>query len=429
VEQFYNIQAEIDILGGILTDNDNLIEVIDILKPEDFFKGTHKNLYQGMIALYSQEKPVDITNLVNFFRNDIGAFGGISGLSEIMAKAAPHFSRSHAEIIKEKSNMRKLQLILQHTLQDLAKNSYDEALNKIQGDALNLSSDNESEYVTDTELMKRTIETIEFNYQNKGQTLGIESGLPSLDKAISGFEKGMVYVVAGRPSMGKTAFTLNLIQKFSEKHRGLFYSQEMNEQQLGMRRLAMKAMIDAAKLKSGNLQDNDFITLVQRGSQISQGGCVTSCKSSVHVNEILAHGKKMKLQGGIDFIAVDHLDLMDNSEMGENLRIQTTTKMKRLKTIAKELECPVIVLSQLSRAVEMRADKRPMLSDLKESAGVEENSDIVLMLYRDEYYNKDTEKKNLVEVIIGKQRDGRTGTLEFAWMPQYQMFAELDRYR
>lgn len=427
MEQFYNIKAETDILGGILTNNDNLIEVIDLIKAEDFYKGTHKALYRAMVALYSQEKPIDITNLLNLFKNDLSEVGGFSEITGLLNNASPHFSKSHAKIIKENSDLRKLQETLYKTLKDLKGKSFKDAMQDAQNKIIALNSTNEALMVNDEALMVITLKTIEENFSRGGGILGLKGNIDTLDKAINGFQKKKLYVAAGRPGMGKSAFALNLVENISRNHNVLYYSLEMPEEELGLRRLAMNALIDTAKIERGNMTDLEWERIIRKSNDISRHKCLTCCKPKIHLTEIRGQLKKMQLTAGIDLLVIDHTGYMDLSGMGDTLREQTSNLYAELKNLSKDFDIPVLALSQLSRAVEQRADKRPMLSDLKESSGIEENADVVMLLYRDEYYNPNTQDARVIEVNIAKQRGGRTGVIKLGWQGDMQLITDIYR--
>lgn len=421
---YANLQAEQEVLGAILIKNDNLIEVIDILDTQDFFSEKHRLLYEAMKALYAQEKPIDITTLMDYFRNDLSSIGGFSYLTNLINSAVT-FNKQHVNIIKEKSHARTLQHLLIKSLKDLETKPFKEVLIELQDKSLNIDTIEQNYFVNDVELMTKTMDMIQANYERGGGIIGISTGIKAIDTAINGLQKKKLYVIAGRPGMGKSALAINICQNVSKTHKVDYYSLEMSEEELGLRRLAMTALIDSAKIERGQLTEKEWLRVTQKMSEISKNGCITNCKPKIHINSIRAQAKKRKLQGGLDLIIVDHLGLMDYTGMGDTLREQTSKVCEELKNIAKEFDIPVIILSQLNRGVEQRADKRPMLSDLKETSGIEENADVVMLLYRDEYYNKQTADKNIIECNIAKQRGGRTGVVRLAWMGDYQKIADI----
>ncbi len=427
LEPIANLQAEQDILASILVDNNIIAEVISILEPSDFFAEKNRLLYQAMSSLYTQDKPIDITTLTERFGGNLDKIGGFTHIANLLSSGLPNFNIEHVKIIKEKSNKRKLQKSLAETLENMDKQDFKTLINSVQESAFLIDNPENAHYINDEELMTRTVQMIENNYKKGGGILGIQTKIGSLDKAINGLQKKKLYVIAARPGMGKSALALNINQRVSKEYNSLYYSLEMAEEELGLRRLAMTTLIDSERLERGNMKDSEWTSLIQKAGWIGNYKSVTNCRPGIHVNEITAQAKKLKLQNKLDCIIIDHLGLMDTKGMGDGIREQTTNICIRLKNIAKDLDIPVIVLSQLSRNCEMRANKRPMLADLKESGGVEENADVVMLLYRDEYYNKDTDQKNTIECNIAKQRGGRTGTIKLAWKPEYQLIADFSR--
>lgn len=426
IKRFKNIAAEQNILGSILNTNNVLIDVVDKLESNDFYSSKHMIIYNAMYELYKENKQIDITTLYNKLGSQITEVGGLTYLSELIAAAMPRHIKEHTEIVKEKSKMRNLKNSLEKTLDELynsGKTSSD-LVNTIQNLTLNLSHNLQKDTLKDSELMEKTLNIIQANYEAGGDILGLKTGINTLDRAINGLQKKKLYIIAGRPGMAKSAFALNIAQKISETKNVLYYSLEMAEEELGLRRLAMASFIDSAKIERGKLEDTEWSKIANTANFISSCKCNTNCTPAVHINTVRADCKRMQIQQGIDALIIDYIGIMSMKNMGDSIREQITNLCIQLKNIAKEFDIPVIALSQLSRGVEARADKRPMLSDLKESGGVEENADVVMLLYRDEYYNKETEFKNLLEVDIAKQRGGRTGRINLAWLPQYQKVAD-----
>ena len=306
------------------------------------------------------------------------------------------------------------------------KASAADIVNWIQNQSMVINESAKSSAITDKELMQKTLDMIQINHENGGGILGFETGVRVLDRAINGLQKKKLYVIAGRPGMAKSAVALNLAQKLSENKNVLYYSLEMAEEELGLRRLAMKSFVDSVKIERGNMSEDEWLKIGEFSARISEGKCITDCTPETHLNTMRAQCKKMQLQGGLDALIIDYLALMSKKNMGDNIREQLNNICVGLKNMAKDFNIPVILLSQLSRAPDARVDHRPMLSDLKETGGVEENADVVMLLYRDDYYDKETEEKNIIEVNIAKQRNGRTGVIKLAWLPQYLKIADLD---
>lgn len=422
----HNIQAEQEVLAAVLLDNEKILEVMDLLQPNDFYSHHNRLLYEAMINLYTQDKPIDIISLKEYFKDDLKPVGGFSYISQL-ASSSLGYKKAHADIVKENANMRKLQIILDGAVKDTEKKDFKKLLRELQDRTLSLETSDEKVFINDEELMKLTIKLAEVNHQNGGGILGIQTGITPLDKGINGLQKKKLYVLAGRPGMGKSALALNICQNISRKYNVDYYSLEMAEEELGLRRLAMTSFIDTNIIERGAMSDDEWVKMMKHASLISKNKCVTNCKPGIHLNEIRAQAKKRKLQEGLDLIIVDHIGYMDYTGMGDTIREQTSNVCLGFKKIAKELDIPIIILCQLSRGVEHRGDKRPMLSDLKESSGIEENADVVMLLYRDEYYNKDTYDKNVIECNIAKQRGGRTGTVKLGWHGAYQKIADVQK--
>lgn len=425
VNNFRNIEAEQDILGSILINNDTILQVVDILEPKDFYETKHMVIYDAMLKLYKDNKGIDITTVYSTLGAQIQDIGGITYLAKLGSSGIVTHISEHVQIIKEKSKLREINILLQKTLKEVQDGNTNSS--KIISTLQNINiEDTKGKIITDSELMLMTCNIIEENAKNGIKILGIETGLKTLDKAINGLQKKKLYVIAGRPGMAKSAFALNITQKLSINHRIMYYSLEMGEEELGLRRLAMTSFIDSAKIERGNMTDEEWTNFSDTSNFISKGKCLTDCSTNISLLNIKAQCKKMQLQGGLDSLIIDYLGLISTKNMGDSLREQISNICIGLKGIAKDFNIPVIVLSQLSRACEARPNHRPLLSDLKETGGIEENADTVLLLYRDEYYNKETEDKNILEVNIAKQRGGRTGTIKLAWVPQYQLVGDLD---
>lgn len=424
ISSTYNIPAEMEVLGAVFLDNDCMCDIN--LHSDDFFSQKHQLLYKAMQKLYSEGRVIDTTTIADVFKNDIQAIGGFSYLTQIIG-ATVRFDKSKVDIIKEKSNLRKMYSLLGNAIEEIKSSNKDfnNIFTELQNGIFSIGGEDPEELLSDEGMMKETLEVIEKNYNLGGRLMGYESGIKPLDEALNGFQRGKLYVIAGRPSMGKSALALNITHGIAKNKWVLFYSLEMGRQEIGVRRLSMSSLIDSVNVERGALKDYEWVKIMKNASVISQSKMITCDKPGANLNDILRQTKKLKLQGKLDMIVIDHIGIMDKQGMGDTLREQTTNICIRLKNMAKEFDIPVILLSQLSRAPEMRADKRPQLSDLKESAGIEENADIVLLIYRDEYYNPDTKDINIIEVNIAKQRGGRAGGIKLCWIPQYQKIAEL----
>jgi len=425
VSNFKNIEAEQNVLGSILVNNDTILQVVDMLEPKDFYDTKHMLIYNTMLKLYKDNKGIDITTVYTSLGTQLQDIGGITYLSQLVSTGVAIHIKEHVQIIKEKSKLREINKLLMTTLKEVQDGNTTSS--KVITTLQNISTEDiQNKIITDEELMLRTCDVIEGNAKNGVKILGLEIGIKTLDKALNGLQKKKLYIVAGRPGMAKSAFALNVAQKLSTDHRIMYYSLEMGEEELGLRRIAMTSFIDSGKIERGNMTVEEWTKFSKATNFISKGKCLTDCSTNISILNIKAQCKKMQLQGNLDCLIIDYLGLISTKNMGDSLREQISNICVGLKSIAKDFNIPVVVLSQLSRACEARPDHRPLLSDLKETSGIEENADIVMLLYRDEYYDKETEEKNVIEINIAKQRGGRTGTIKLAWVPQYQLIGDLD---
>ena len=428
-KRIMNSEAEKIVLSAILEKNDLILNVVDRLEINDFYDSKHQIIYSIMKILYSKGSLIDVTTIVELLGNDLLEVGGVSYLASLHTPTLQ--IKDHVNIIIEKSKMRKLNLILQRSLKEVedgSKNAED-IVNELEKKNLEITDRKVNELVNDSKLMELTLKIVEDNFKSNGKILGIESGISILDRAINGFQKSKLYIMAGRPGMCKSAFALNVVQNASIKNNILYYNLEMPEEELGFRRIAMTSFINGIKIERGNLSDEEWTSIGQASNLIATGKVNTNCKANIHLNTIRAQAKKMKLQNGLDMIVIDYIGLISKKDMGNTAAEQISNMASGLKILAKELQLPIIALSQLNRGCEQRVDgkggHRPMLSDLKESGGIEENADCVMLLYRDEYYNKDTEDKNCLEVDIAKQRSGRTGVIKLGWKAEYQKVLDI----
>ncbi|AYD39601.1 replicative DNA helicase [Clostridium fermenticellae] len=428
--KLYNIQAERDLLGSIIIKPDNLCDCVDLLKGDDFFKDGHKLIYSAITRLYTSNKDVNVTTIAEALNSKLNIVGGITYISQLAGQTLQVESiKSYAEIIKKYSNARKLFAVLKKDTTRIEKTDAD--IKSIVRELQDLSLEFESKINADNgELdkpMANVLDSLEKRYLNGGAIQGIGTGYKKLDKTLNGLNRSDFIVISARPSMGKTAFAINMALNISKQHNISFFSLEMSKEQLLERALAAKALIKMNNIKSGKLTDEEWTSISQKSGLIVSSGLKIYDKV-YSLNGIKAECKKRKLQEGLDVVIIDYLTLIDGAEKSNN-RVQEVSKISRqLKLMAKELNIVVISLAQLSRAPEARNDHRPMLSDLRESGSIEQDADIVISLYRDEYYNLNTNDKGIIEAIIEKQRNGRTGFVKLAWKPEYQLITDKSPY-
>ncbi|MFO7172651.1 MAG: replicative DNA helicase [Bacillota bacterium] len=434
-----NLEAERSVLGAILIDDrEVLTRVASFLKPEDFYSDRHQIIYQAMLDLWSRGEPVDLITVSEELRKlgRLEAAGGITYLSDL-ARLVPTTANAeaYAEIVEQKAVLRRLQ----HAAREIIEEAYDaedldEMLNTAESKIFAVTQRRTTRsYEHIREALYAAYDHLEFLYQHKGGTTGVPSGYPDLDEKTSGWQPSDLIIIAARPSMGKTAFALNLVRNAAVRAKKTvgFFSLEMSKEQIALRLLAMESAVDGHKLRTGYLTDEDWHHLSAGLSRLAEAEIYIDDTPNLPLMELRARARRMKAEHGLDLLCIDYMQLMTlggGARRPTENRAQEVAEISRsLKALARELNIPIIALSQLSRAVESRTDKRPMLSDLRESGSIEQDADVVMFLYRDDYYNQDTDRKNIVEVIIAKQRNGPVGTVELVFLKEFGKFMSLDR--
>ena len=432
-----SIEAEQSVLGSMLLDREAIIIVLEFLRGSDFYKEAHKEIFEAMYDLFNRNEPVDLITLTEELkkREKLDAIGGIPYLTSL-ASGVPITSnvRYYAEIVERKSLLRKLIKSSQDIIH-LGYSSDVEVLDVIeqaQKSIYDISQDRSNEGFTHIrELLSDTFDKIEELYENKKGITGLTTGFMDLDKKLSGFHRTDLILVAARPAMGKSAFSLNLAQNAAIKAGAsvAIFSLEMSKEQLMLRMLAAEAMVDLGKIQIGNLNEEEWAKIAGAMAPLSQSKIYFDDTPGISVMEMRSKCRRLKMEKGLDLVLIDYLQLMEGEGRSESRQQEIASISRNLKIMAKELDCPVIALSQLSRAPELRADHRPILSDLRESGAIEQDADLVMFLYRDEYYHPDSDKKNVGEVIIAKHRHGETGTVDLFWFGQFQKFLDYEKYR
>jgi len=425
-----NIEAEQAVLGAILLEMDSLIKVMEILTPEDFYRGAHHKIYRAMTEVAETDEPVDlITITANLQKNKLlEEVGGVSYLTDL-TNAVPTAANVeyYAKIIEEKAVLRRL--IKAAT--EIASTGYagSEDIGELIGDAekkiFEISKKRSNDgFVSIKDVLMETLDRIEFLHHHKGGLTGVPSGFTDLDKMTSGFQKSDLIIIAARPSVGKTAFSLNVAQNVAAraKETVAIFSLEMAASQLVQRMIASEGNIDGHKLRTGLLEEQDWQKLTMAMSTLSEAPIYIDDSPGVTVFDIKTKARRLKAEKGLGLILIDYIQLIHGRGKSDNRQQEISEISRHLKGIARELDVPVIALSQLSRAVEQRQDKRPMLSDIRESGSIEQDADIVAFLYRDDYYNPETEKQNIIEIIIGKQRNGPVGKVELVFLKNFNKF-------
>ena len=430
--QPHDIEAEQAILGSMFFGNDAISEAAEAIVAEDFYAPAHKIIFTAMIDLFSQKINVDIITLKSLL-DDRELTETIGGKDYIIALASSVSTwanlSDHLKIISRKSLLRKLIKASKsiseksYTEEESIESIVDFAEKEILGI---MRGANTLDFAHVKDVLPISVSKIEELHKTKGAVTGVETGFKDFDRKTAGLQPQDFILIAARPSMGKTAFALNLAQNAATKSKvpTAIFSLEMSKEQLVNRMISSEAMLDASKLRTGDLEDQDWIKIVQAVSHISQSPIFINDTPAISVLDVRSKCRKLKAEKGLGLVLIDYLQLMTTNGRIESRQQEISEISRSLKSLARELEVPVIALSQLSRAVEARADKRPMLSDLRESGAIEQDADLVTFLYRDEYYNPDTEYPGKAELIIAKQRNGPTGTVDLAWLSKYTKFAD-----
>ncbi len=431
----HNIEAEQSVLGAIIMDIDAVGIASEMIVADDFYRPDHKQIYGGIMELYNNSEPIDLVTIQNKLleKGILEQVGGIEYITQLatFVPTSAHI-KQYAKIVESKSVLRKL---IKASGEISAKSfeaqdDVDEIVAYAEKRIFDIMQDKHSDDFSPlSEILVTSLEKIESAYMNKGQITGIASGFIDLDYRTTGFQPSDLVLVAARPSMGKTAFALNIAQHaaIKEGKKVALFSLEMSKDQLVNRMLCSEAMVDAQKIRTGSLDSEDWTKLARAIGPLSAASIHIDDTPGITMMEVRAKCRRLKLEQGLDFIMIDYLQLMSGNGKSESRQQEISEISRSLKALAREMDAPVVALSQLSRACEARADHRPMLSDLRESGAIEQDADVVMFLYRDEYYNPDTEQKNIGEVIISKQRNGPTGTIELMWLGQYTRFVNLQK--
>ena len=429
-----SLEAEQSVIGSMIMDKEAIVTAMEILIKEDFYQQQYVVLFDAMIELYSAGQPVDLVTLQNKLKEkDVPK--EISSLEFVrdLVTAVPTSAniKYYANIVKENSMKRKLIRVMEDIENECyaGKETLDSVMDKTEHDVFALlSSRTGGEYVPIRTVVMNALEKIEKASKQSGTVTGIPTGFIDLDYRTAGLQPSDLILVAARPSMGKTAFVLNLAQHvaFHENLCTAIFSLEMSKEQLVNRLFSLESRVDAQALRTGNLSDADWEKLIEGAGIIGNSELIIDDTPGISISEMRSKCRKYKLEHDLKLIIIDYLQLMTGSGRSESRQQEISEISRSLKALARELNVPVIALSQLSRAVEQRPDHRPMMSDLRESGAIEQDADVVMYIYRDDYYNKDTELKGISEIIIAKQRNGPIGTVNLAWLPEYTKFANLE---
>ena len=434
-----DVEAEQAVIGSMLTDRDAVISAIEILKEEDFYREDNKTIYEAILNLYNRSEPIDIITLKAELTS-MGMFEKIGGLEYIVGLPEKVPTTANVEryinIVKEKSELRRLIKAANEIIEqgyDPTEN-IDDIMNSAEKKIFNIMQDKDQKtYSAIKDVLVDAFTELEQLYNQKQHITGVPTGFTDLDYKMAGLHNSDLILIAARPAMGKSAFALNIATNAAVKAKvpAVLFSLEMSKEQMVNRILCSEAMVDSNKVRTGKIDDDDWIKLADTMGDLSEAPIYIDDTPGISINEIRAKCRKLKLERDIGLVVIDYLQLVQgSSKRASGSREQEISEISRsLKILAKEINVPVIALSQLSRAPEQRPDHRPMLSDLRESGAIEQDADIVMFLYRDDYYNEDSEDKGLAEVIVAKHRAGSTGTVKLVWLGNYTKFANMERYR
>jgi len=428
-----NLEAERAVLGAILMDNETVYTVMEILEPSAFYQPSHRLIFNTMLDLSERGEPIDIVTLVDRLRStgNLDKAGGADYLPTLADEVPTSAGvANYAKIVREKATLRNLIETSTEIVQDCfdAPGDVDQLLDEAERRIFAISEERiRSGFLSMKEIVKSSFKTIESLYEKKEHITGVPTGFADIDELTSGFQSSDLIIIAGRPSMGKTAFCLNIAQYASMKKKltVAVFSLEMAKEQLVMRMLCSEARIDAHRLRSGFLGQTDWPKLSTAAGRLADASIYIDDTPAISSMEMRAKTRRLKADKGLDLVIVDYLQLMSGRGRSDSREQEISEISRSLKALAKELGVPVVALSQLNRGVESRMDKRPILADLRESGAIEQDADVIIFIYRDEVYNKESMEKGIAEIIIGKQRNGPVGTRKLTWLDKYTRFEDL----
>ena len=427
-------EAEQSVIGSMIMDREAIVAASELVTGEDFYNRQYGVVFETMVELNDQGSPVDVVTLQNRLKEkdvppEVSSLEFVRELVTVVPTSAN--IRYYANIVAEKSLLRKLIRLneeiantcyagkesLEYILEDTEKRVFQLVQKRTADD-----------YVPIRTVVMNAMDKIEMAAKNKGNVTGIPTGFIDLDYRTAGMQPSDLVLIAARPSMGKTAFALNIAQyvAFRKDMTVAIFSLEMSKEQLVNRLFSLESNVDAQKLRTGQLNDQEWERLIEGAGNIGKSKLIIDDTPGISISELRSKCRKYKLEHGLSMIMIDYLQLMSGSGRSDSRQQEISDISRSLKSVARELNVPVLALSQLSRAVEQRPDHRPILSDLRESGAIEQDADVVMFIYRDDYYNKETDKKGISEIIIAKQRNGPIGTVELAWLPEYTKFANLE---
>lgn len=428
----HNEEAERSVLGAVMLNKDVLSEVLEEVTADDFYNESHKEIFRAIWELYKDNTAVDMLTVCEELkkRKSLDMAGGRAYIATLTSEVPSTANAvEYAKIVAEKATLR--QMI--KTSEDITEKGYDakmaagEILDYAESGILKIAQKRQkNDYAKIQDVLLTNIKIIDAAAQNKDKIVGIPTGFKDIDEKTSGLQRSDLIIVAARPAMGKTAFALNIAQQSAVKAGSsvIIFSLEMSKEQLGQRLLAMQARVEMQKLKQGDLDRKDWDRITMALDELNNTKIVIDDTPGISLMEMRNKCRRLKAEQGLDLVVIDYLQLMSLQGKTDNRQQEISTISRNLKLLAREMDCPVIVLSQLSRAPEQRQDHRPILSDLRESGSIEQDADIVIFLYRDDYYNENTDKPGVCEVNIAKHRSGPTDKVELTWVSRYTKFSD-----
>ncbi|MBQ1931473.1 MAG: replicative DNA helicase [Lachnospiraceae bacterium] len=431
----HSVEAEQSVVGSMLMDKEAVLIASEIINRDDFYQYQYGVMFEAMVELYQEGKPVDLVTLQDRLREkevppEVSSLEFIRDLLTAVPTSAN--VRHYAQIVYEKSLLRKI-IKLNEDISNTCyagKEKMEDILEYTEKATFELlKKRNTGDFVSVKQVALNTLDRIEAAAKLKGNVTGIPTGFADLDYRLSGLQRSDLILLAARPSIGKTALVLNLADYicFKKNYSVAIFSLEMSKEQLMNRLFAMEARINSQSLRNGDLTDAEWSQLVETVGMIGNSRMIIDDTPGISIGELRSKCRKFKMEHGLDLVMIDYLQLMTGSGKSDSRQQEVSEISRSLKALAREIDAPVIALSQLSRACETRPDHRPMLSDLRESGAIEQDADVVMFLYRDEYYNKDSPDKNIAEIIVAKQRNGPIGTVHLVWLPDYTKFVNMSK--
>ena len=433
----HSIEAEQSVLGCMIMNRDAIMTAAEMLNGEDFYQHQHRVIFESVVELFNEGKPVDPVVLQNRLQEkDVPAeISSTEFIRDLIASVPVSVNvKYYATIVSEKAILRNMIKLNEEIANScyLSKDKVEDIMDDTEKQMFNLlQKRNSGEYTPIREVVLDALDTIEKASKVKGHVTGIPSGFKDLDYKTAGFQNADFILIAARPSMGKTALVLNMAQHmaFKDNRAVAIFSLEMSKEQLVNRLFALESGVNSQSIRTGNLKEEEWGRLIEGAGVVGNSNLIIDDTPGISVAEMRSKCRKYKLEHNIEMVIIDYLQLMSGKGRSDNRQQEISEISRSLKSLARELNVPVIALSQLSRAVETRTDKRPMLSDLRESGAIEQDADVVMFIYRDDYYNRDSENQGIAEINIAKQRNGPIGKLELVWLPEYTLFKDSNRDR